>query len=362
MPRPRLSVLTFTTGRRREYLAQTWASLRDQLDDAEWLVVQDGPQDDFAAHLAELTGGRARHIATGRPVGIAIARQAAVDAARGQLVCFVDDDDMLAAGALHALIACFADPDVAWASGRTVSLDAAARTVDWDRSLPPGPVPAGAPWAYHQASGGRQHPFAIGPVMLRRARLEELGGFPAAQRGQDQTAFYPLSSRHPGHMIDRVHYAYRQHACQSTKEPRVQPLLELATQITQRRIAAALGEQPPSAQPGRLTTLVVGDPDGVPAARTGLTVVLHESPVMSDRRQADGVRVVGLPCNLSCPTVGWTYGLLHCAGDRVRLKLRGEDLDSGPVLSVPALWDAGCLPAVSGDVRQLLGPELRAGA
>lgn len=360
VPAPRLSVLTFTTGRRREYLKQTWASLSDQLDDAEWLVVQDGPDDDFAAFLDELSGGRARHLATGAPVGIAIVRQLAVDAARGQLVCFVDDDDQLAPGCLRALVACFADPQVAWASGRTVSLGAGAVLREWDPGLAPGPVAAGAPWAYHQASASRQHPFAIGPAMLRRSVLEKIGGFPATQRGQDQTGFYPLSSLYPGHMIDQVHYAYRQHAGQSTRQERVQPLFGLAHQITRRRIAAGLDALPPTPDPQRLTTLVVGDPDRTTPAASGLTVVLHETPFMQDRRVGERLRLVGLPCNLRCPTVAWTYGLLHCVGDRVRLKLHGEDLDSGPVWSVPALWKAGCLPAVSGDVRRLLDPALHA--
>lgn len=323
-------------------------------------MVQDGPEDDFAAFLEKLTGGRARHLSTGTPVGIAIVRQLAVDAARGELICFVDDDDMLAPGSLEALRACFADPEVAWASGRTVSLDANAVMSDWDPGLAPGPVAAGAPWAYHQASGFAQHPFAIGPAMLRRSVLEAMGGFPAVQRGQDQTVFYPLSSRHPGYVIDRVHYAYRQHVGQSTREPRVQPLFALARAVTERRIAAELETLPRTLRPGPLTTIVVGEPRDVVPAREGVTVVLHETAVMEDRRVGVRLRVLGLPCNLSCPSVAWTYGLLHCVADRVRLKLAGEDPDSGPILSVPGLWAAGCLPAVRGDVRRLLPAALHA--
>ncbi len=360
MPGLPLSVLTFTTGRRRDYLGQTWASLRDQLGDAEWLVVQDGPEDDFGAFLARLTGDRARHLATGAPYGIAIARQLAVDAARGELVCFVDDDDRLAPGALGALAATFVDPGVAWASGRTVSLDVDGVESDWDPGLPPGPVLPGAPWAYHAASGFRQHPFAIGPAMLRRSVLEAMGGFAAVQRGQDQTAFYPLSSRHPGYVIDQVHYAYRQHAGQSTREPRVQPLFALARRVSEQRIAAELSAQPPTVEPERLTTLIVGDLASVVPAREGLTVVLHERELMEDRLLHPDLRVVGLPCDLRCPTVGWTYGLLFCVGDTVRLRLAGEDPDVGPVLRVAALWAAGCLPAVPGDVRQLLDGALHA--
>src|SRR4051794_6380714 len=97
--------ICFPTRRRREYLAVALASLVPQAaaNGAEIVVVEDGAADAQTAALAERHG--ARYLALGAERGINVARNAAVDASSGALVCLLDDDVAVWPGWLDALLA-----------------------------------------------------------------------------------------------------------------------------------------------------------------------------------------------------------------------------------------------------------------
>ena len=88
---PAASIL-FPTRRRRDYLAVALASVSGQADahGAEIVVVEDDPADAATEQLAAAHG--ARYVALGAPRGLNVARNAAVEAAEGELLCFLDDD------------------------------------------------------------------------------------------------------------------------------------------------------------------------------------------------------------------------------------------------------------------------------
>src|SRR4051794_24801304 len=100
---PAASIL-IPTRRRRDYLAVALASAAPQAAEhgAELIVVEDDPADPETAQLASTHG--ANYLALGAPSGINVARNAAVQAARGDLLCFLDDDIEVWPGWLDALL------------------------------------------------------------------------------------------------------------------------------------------------------------------------------------------------------------------------------------------------------------------
>ena len=101
---PVASIL-FPTRDRSAYLAAALASVAGQAAarGAEIVVVEDGAADPRTAQLAAEHG--ARHVALGAPRGLNVARNAAVEAARSDLLCFLDDDVAVWPGWLDALLA-----------------------------------------------------------------------------------------------------------------------------------------------------------------------------------------------------------------------------------------------------------------
>ena len=101
---PSASVL-IPTRRRREYLAAALASVAPQVaeHDAEIVVVEDDPADPATEALVRGHGGR--YVALGAPRGLNRARNAALAAAEGELLCFLDDDVGVWLGWLGALLA-----------------------------------------------------------------------------------------------------------------------------------------------------------------------------------------------------------------------------------------------------------------
>jgi GT2 family glycosyltransferase len=96
--------ICFPTRRRRDYLAVALASVAPQAAEhgAEIVVVEDDAHDEATAALAARHG--ARYVALGAGRGINVARNAAVDASTGELVCLLDDDVAVRPGWLRALL------------------------------------------------------------------------------------------------------------------------------------------------------------------------------------------------------------------------------------------------------------------
>ena len=101
---PTASVL-IPTRRRRGYLAAALASVAPQAAEhgAEIVVVEDDPADPATERLVAGHGGR--YLALGARRGLNVARNAALDAAEGELLCFLDDDVGVWPGWLGALLA-----------------------------------------------------------------------------------------------------------------------------------------------------------------------------------------------------------------------------------------------------------------
>ncbi len=100
---PAASIL-IPTHRRRDYLAVALASVAAQASEhgAELIVIEDDPADAETEALASAHG--ARYLALGETRGLNAARNAAIDAASGALLCFLDDDVEAWPGWLGALL------------------------------------------------------------------------------------------------------------------------------------------------------------------------------------------------------------------------------------------------------------------
>src|SRR5690606_24595190 len=97
--------ILFPTRRRPGYLAVALASVAGQArtHGAEIVVVEDEASDPATAALAAAHG--ARYVALGSPRGVNVARNAAIAAAAGELLCLLDDDVEAWPGWLGALLA-----------------------------------------------------------------------------------------------------------------------------------------------------------------------------------------------------------------------------------------------------------------
>ncbi|MDA0164703.1 glycosyltransferase, partial [Solirubrobacter ginsenosidimutans] len=107
---PPASIL-FPTRDRYDYLVVALDSVAPQAakHGAEIVIVEDDAPDPATAALADRHG--ARYLALGRKRGINVARNAAVAASSGDLVCFLDDDVEVWPGWLDALLAASSEFD-----------------------------------------------------------------------------------------------------------------------------------------------------------------------------------------------------------------------------------------------------------
>jgi glycosyltransferase involved in cell wall biosynthesis len=98
MSRPRLSVVICTHNPRKDFLARTLASLRAQtLPVAEWeLIVVDNASSEAIASDAARPGHLSGRVVPESEIGLTAARLRGITEARGDLLVFVDDDNILA--------------------------------------------------------------------------------------------------------------------------------------------------------------------------------------------------------------------------------------------------------------------------
>ena len=175
---PPSASLLFPTRRRREYLAVALASVAPQAAalGAEIVVVEDDPADPETERI--VTGHGGRYLAHGEPRGINVARNAAIDAASGELLCLLDDDveawpgyleAMLSAAAAHPGHEAFGGPIRPRLEGAACARAAASRCRSPRSTSGPEDRDAEFAWGANLA--------------LRRSALERIGRFDPALGG-----------------------------------------------------------------------------------------------------------------------------------------------------------------------------------
>jgi hypothetical protein len=188
---PTVSVVVVTY-RGREHLDALFGSLEAQdwpRDSLELLCVDNGSTDGSRAHLAERFPN-VRVEALGHNTGFAAGCNTGARVARGQLLCFLNDDMRAEPGWVRELVTpLLADPALGATGGKVLSWDGA--TVDFAGAVMNfegrgGQVGFGEPHNPSRHDRGRPILFANGgSLAIRRDRFLDVGGF-----DEDFFAFY----------------------------------------------------------------------------------------------------------------------------------------------------------------------------
>lgn len=212
-PQPLVSVLVRTMAGRAGKLAEALASVAAQTyGPIELVIVEDGSGTaaDTAARWRDsgrFTGVQFRPL---DKVGRCLAGNAAMEAATGEYLCFLDDDDLFYADHLEVLVdALRARPDL----GGVYGLAYEVRTE----------VISAEPWVYKDMAHNLMYrqPFSRGlmwhhnylpiqTVLFRRSLYEQYGGLDAELDNlEDWNLWVRYTLRHDFAMVDRVTSLYR---------------------------------------------------------------------------------------------------------------------------------------------------------
>jgi glycosyltransferase involved in cell wall biosynthesis len=146
------------------------SALGQEAVDAEVVVVDDGSTDATAEGVAALADERVRVVRHEQPRGVARARNAGIEAARGEWIALLDDDDLWAPHKLRVQLDAAAAADASFVYGGAAAL---AEDRSWLYSLaPPDPdVLASTLLARNVLWGGCSN------VIVRSDAVRRLGGF-----------------------------------------------------------------------------------------------------------------------------------------------------------------------------------------
>lgn len=172
----------------------------------EVIVIDDGSDDETARHLAALEDSRVRVIRHEIPRGVAVGRNAGIEAALGRWVSFLDDDDLWSPHKLRAQLDAADKAQASFVYSGGAGLDAQHR---FRFAIAP-PDPAGVArellrWNVIWSGGSN--------VMARADTLRELGGFDEKLfQLADWDLWIRLALAGPAVAVDEILVGYVMHA------------------------------------------------------------------------------------------------------------------------------------------------------
>lgn len=206
---PLVSVVV-ATNRASDYLAEALASVREQTyTNLELIVVDDGSPVPDAISAAVAAVPKAVLLRTA-PRGVSAARNAGADAARGQFLAFLDDDDRWHAERVARHVQAHREDASAIASYCGI------RTVDASGTRVLAPADQVAVTSRRDVAS-RRTGILIGNFFVKRAEFEKIGGFDTGiHLAEDLDLILRLSARGrfafvPGALVD-----YRAYGANST--------------------------------------------------------------------------------------------------------------------------------------------------
>jgi glycosyltransferase involved in cell wall biosynthesis len=213
MPGPTFSVVV-PTFERVEFLARAIESVLAQTcRDLEVVVVDDGPSEPIAALVRAHPDGRVRLVRHDRNRGVAAARNTGIAAAAGMFVGFLDDDDLWLPAKLERQLQVIEERNADVVHTLVYVTDA-------DGNVYEEPTQRGFRLFRQVAAAGypydlllRRSSFFINTFVVRRERLESIGGFDESLASVDDLDLvHRLRRGNEFHLVDEPLVKYCFHA------------------------------------------------------------------------------------------------------------------------------------------------------
>lgn len=246
---PLISVLTTT---REDSSGELWAaraarSIANQalLDgwELEWLIQSDGTPRAASAYqdiANSIVSCPTSSAGLAHRAGVAVARNAALSRARGDLVCTLDDDDELTTDSIilrHRPLA--ESPSLFWCAGLMRHFDPDNGLVHTEPQDPPFGLITPEVALAHLAPN-RCFPVYAATLLMSTQALRAIGGWPAYINGEDNVMMSALTGVFDGWYLNEVVYEYhRRHQSLSTNEASSQ-FIEIYRPAQYQRTLAAI--------------------------------------------------------------------------------------------------------------------------
>ncbi len=239
---PEISVV-IPTFNRSSWIARAVRSAFAAGSDVEVIVVDDASTDDTPEVCRALRG--VRYLRLTRNSGVACARNAGIDEARGEYVAFLDDDDERLPGSLDAQLALLkSNPEVSFAYGQVLIGDALDNRPTGEKR-PTSPPGGDIFWKLLEAN------FIYVPsTMISKRHLRDVGKFDTRFPGlEDWDLWLRLAEQHAVVALDRPVAIYRLASGgsgqMSSDQTRMSALSELVREKALRlpRVLAAPGRE-----------------------------------------------------------------------------------------------------------------------
>ena|GEM_PF-401592 len=204
---PKLSVIIPTYNRAAFLGAAMDSVLNQTFRDFELIIVDDGSTDDTAALVASRNDPHIRYIHQAN-AGETAARNTGIAHALGALIGFLDSDDVMLPHNLETLVGILdSRPDVDVAYGWFYFMNVDGSPLSWVHGQLTGVIPPqhDVAWpnekvlmsgtclegkVFEQMLLEREGTIVIGGALIRRARIDKIGGFDPARKHQGHWDFY----------------------------------------------------------------------------------------------------------------------------------------------------------------------------
>ncbi|WP_280393452.1 glycosyltransferase [Nocardia wallacei] len=220
---PLVSVITPVRRGHPDWLAEAYASLRDQVLPSgwawEWLVQADGVDEDLPLPDQATEDPRVK-AAYGIQGGPAIARNLALARSGGSLIAVLDADDLLTPGALARSIEILTQrPEYGWTTSRALDLmpdGGLVNPTDFALTEPEeGFLPRG--FLFDRWDGSYELAVHPATLCIRRQWLMAVGGWMAMPHAEDAGLLLAVEALTPGYYFRTPGLHYRKHEGQITR-------------------------------------------------------------------------------------------------------------------------------------------------
>lgn len=184
------------------------SALAQTFNDFELLIWDDCSSDNSAGVVSEYDDPRIRYVRSEAQVPLGQARQAAISAAQGKWVAFLDQDDLWLPQKLELQLARAREmTEAALVYGRTVRFYPNGHERDYDQAHEYAPLPEGNIFSTLFVDSCY---IAMSSAMFRRSAIEEVGGVPSWVRIIPDYYLYTAAARRfPAAAVQQVVCWYR---------------------------------------------------------------------------------------------------------------------------------------------------------